>query len=472
MSQQSQFNNNTIPSFNGSCEEAVKKLKESVEAVYGPGSNVYINILPTPVATPQKRTSIAQGQQIDSTPMPLDFETANGLGLDAATNAQCFDFHGSPEGSYYSPGNMSPAHSPYYSPQQQVSNNFMDQPATHPSFDDHPILSSSHYASSQTTLADVEPMYSPNPNDLSPDRSPRAMSMAELSLDATIEETGISAEEVAQLIEHDANNNTFTCLFEGCGKRGFQRRENVRSHVQTHLGDRPFKCNHCGKTFVRPHDLKRHAKIHSGVKPYQCPCGQEFVRQDALTRHRQRGSCCGAFPDAIPRTPARRGRPRKNKRPDLDDRVDKANRTRRLNADRYQTYQEYSGSSGSSNCGSGSEPENSPSPLPTTSGAAHNFDFASLDTTNLVDLGETKQEMESHKHTEEFSYVYPRSHHFRPTNIPVLDSTHITLRVPATTRHPSIQKASPKNCSTAPMKSSFSSPHHQQRRPRHPIVLR
>jgi regulatory protein SWI5 len=395
---QQQFNNNTIPSFNGSCEEAVKKLKESVEAVYGPGSNVYINILPTPVATPQKRTSMAPGSHIDSAPMPLDFSTADGLGLDPTTSAQCFDFQDSPEGSYYSPGAMSPAHSPYYSPQQQAVNIFTEQPQSHPSFDDHPVLSSAQYSSSQTTLADVEPMYSPNPH-MSPDQSPRAMSMADLSLDATIEETGISSEEVAALIDHDVNSNTYTCLFEGCGKKGFQRRENVRSHVQTHLGDRPFKCNHCGKTFVRPHDLKRHAKIHSGVKPYQCPCGQEFVRQDALTRHRQRGSCCGAFPDAIPRTPARRGRPRKNKRPDMDDRLDKANRTRRMNQDRDHGY---SGSSGSSNSGSGSEAENSPSPQPTTSGA-QNFDFAALDTSDMAELANTKQESQNqNENTESF----------------------------------------------------------------------
>ena len=106
----------------------------------------------------------------------------------------------------------------------------------------------------------------------------------------------------------------------------FGRRENIRSHVQTHLGDRQFKCNGCGKCFVRQHDLKRHAKIHSGNKPYKCPCGAGFARQDALTRHRQRGMCCGGFPDAV-RRQAKRGRPKKN-RPDMEQRVEKASRTR------------------------------------------------------------------------------------------------------------------------------------------------
>ncbi|KAF2237311.1 hypothetical protein EV356DRAFT_421947, partial [Viridothelium virens] len=82
------------------------------------------------------------------------------------------------------------------------------------------------------------------------------------------------------------------CLYEDCAKK-FGRRENIKSHVQTHLGDRQFKCNECQKCFVRQHDLKRHAKIHSGDKPHICLCGNGFARHDALTRHRQRGVCIG-----------------------------------------------------------------------------------------------------------------------------------------------------------------------------------
>lgn len=378
---QGQFGQSSAPAH---YEEAVKKLRESVEAVYGPGSNVFINILPTPVATPQKRATTAPPQQMDSAPIPLDFGNDSlGLGMEQSNSSQGFEHH-SPEGSYYSPGYGSPAHSPYHSPVQQPIHSFME-PTPHLCFDDQPMLSAGHFNSSQTTLADIDQMYSPGPGSCSPGRSPREMSIADLSLETIIEDTGISTEEVTSLIEHDPVSNTFVCLFEGCGRKGFQRRENVRSHVQTHLGDRQYKCLHCSKTFVRPHDLKRHAKIHSGVKPYDCLCGQTFVRMDALTRHRQRGSCAGAFENAVPRTPAKRGRPRK-KRPDVDDRVEKANRTRMLNAARRQ--QDYN-SSGSSYGGSGSEEDNSPSPEPTSAGAE--FDFASLDTARLVDFGEEEE---------------------------------------------------------------------------------
>lgn len=383
-------------------EEAVQKLKESVEAVYGPGSNVFINILPTPVATPQKRALTAPPQQMDSAPIPFEFGN-DGLGLNMEQNSsQGLEIHHSPVQSFYSPGYGSPAHSPYHSPVQQSMHSFMD-PAPQLNFHDPPVLGQAHFNSSQTTLAEVEAMYSPTRGSMSPDRSPRQMSIADLSLDTIIEDTGISADEVAALIEHDPATNSFTCLFEGCGRKGFQRRENVRSHVQTHLGDRQYKCIHCNKTFVRPHDLKRHAKIHSGVKPYACECGQTFVRMDALTRHRQRGSCIGAFENVIPRVPAKRGRPRK-KRPEMEDRVGKANVVRRMNAARQQ--EEYNSSGGSSYGGSGSEAENSPSPEPAQAGA--DFDFASMDTAKLVDFGEedTKQSLDSlNENTEPFRYV-------------------------------------------------------------------
>lgn len=166
--------------------------------------------------------------------------------------------------------------------------------------------------------------------------SPATMSFGDLTLDAAVEETGVSAEEVQGYITEDASNVKlpFACIYPDCGKR-FGRKENIRSHVQTHLNDRRFKCVHCGKRFVRQHDLKRHAKIHSGTKPYLCACGRDFARHDALTRHRQRGICAGGF-EGVVRKPVKRGRPRKQ-RPNPEDRMDKAARTRQRTRDRTDT---------------------------------------------------------------------------------------------------------------------------------------
>ena len=158
---------------------------------------------------------------------------------------------------------------------------------------------------------------------------PRSQSIPELELemDASIEDTGITSDEIASFISGpDLIDQKWMCMYDSCGKK-FGRKENIKSHVQTHLGDRQFRCNHCSKCFVRQHDLKRHGKIHSGVKPYVCPCGNGFARHDALTRHRQRNTCVGGFGGTGPKQPTRRGRPKKT-RPDTEERLEKAARTR------------------------------------------------------------------------------------------------------------------------------------------------
>ncbi|KAI9891630.1 MAG: hypothetical protein M1814_002564 [Vezdaea aestivalis] len=145
------------------------------------------------------------------------------------------------------------------------------------------------------------------------------------SVDATVEDTGITVEDIAIYIDGPDQEGKWVCMFPECDKR-FGRKENIKSHVQTHLGDRQFRCNHCKKCFVRQHDLKRHAKIHSGLKPYPCKCGHSFARHDALTRHRQRGMCVGAF-ENVRRKIVKRGRPRKH-RPDDEERSSKSAKTR------------------------------------------------------------------------------------------------------------------------------------------------
>lgn len=156
-----------------------------------------------------------------------------------------------------------------------------------------------------------------------------AASIASINIEETKTETGVTMEEISQHIRGpETTDGKWTCLFDDCGKQ-FGRKENIKSHVQTHLNDRQYQCPTCQKCFVRQHDLKRHAKIHTGIKPYPCECGNSFARHDALTRHRQRGMCIGAF-DGVVRKVVKRGRPRKN-RPDIDTRIEKSARQRKKN---------------------------------------------------------------------------------------------------------------------------------------------
>ncbi|KAL2410972.1 hypothetical protein ABEF95_003672 [Exophiala dermatitidis] len=192
---------------------------------------------------------------------------------------------------------------------------------------DVPVLSSGHAPAGSTSPG-------------RPALSPRRMSISDLHLEpgieASIEETNITLDDIAQFIEGpDPSDNKWVCKYDGCNKR-FGRKENIKSHVQTHLGDRQFRCGHCNKCFVRGHDLKRHAKIHTGTKPYPCLCGNSFARHDALTRHRQRGMCIGAF-DGVVKKVIKRGRPRKH-RPEMDERLDKANRTRQKTSEAHDQY--------------------------------------------------------------------------------------------------------------------------------------
>lgn len=162
--------------------------------------------------------------------------------------------------------------------------------------------------------------------DMQSNRVERAKSAFQKKLEECITDTGITDEEISKFIQGpDSFDGKFSCNYPDCGKR-FGRKENVRAHVQTHLGDRQYRCDECQKCFVRQHDLKRHAKIHSGTKPYPCACGNSFARQDALTRHRQRGMCIGAF-EGVVRKEVKRGRPRKN-RPEAEERIEKATKTR------------------------------------------------------------------------------------------------------------------------------------------------
>lgn len=150
---------------------------------------------------------------------------------------------------------------------------------------------------------------------------------------ASVRDTGVSSEKIATYIAGpDAKDGKYVCLFDNCGSR-FGRKENIKSHVQTHLDDRPYQCDVCDKLFVRGHDLKRHLKTHTGKKPFGCLCGASFARHDALTRHRQRDMCVGGVTGFVPKT-TRRGRPPKKNRPDMETRQTKSTRTRQRVAEK------------------------------------------------------------------------------------------------------------------------------------------
>lgn len=63
----------------------------------------------------------------------------------------------------------------------------------------------------------------------------------------------------------------------------------LQVHMRLHSGDKPYKCEFCGRHFRQWGDLKYHCiSIHSEEKNYQCEyCGKDFARKYSLIVHRR-----------------------------------------------------------------------------------------------------------------------------------------------------------------------------------------
>lgn len=153
-----------------------------------------------------------------------------------------------------------------------------------------------------TPLKSLHPPMTPSKNKItlewSPIISPNAKAsndvrraIQELSPKRIIKKTSLLPPgELDRYWEGPDDNKEFTCTYKNCGKR-FTRRYNVRSHIQTHLSDRPFTCTYCPKSFVRQHDLNRHVKSHMVAKHCRCKCGKEFTRVEGYRKHMAKGIC-------------------------------------------------------------------------------------------------------------------------------------------------------------------------------------
>jgi uncharacterized Zn-finger protein len=79
----------------------------------------------------------------------------------------------------------------------------------------------------------------------------------------------------------------FTCII--CQKE-FLTSIELKVHIGTHTGDKPFSCEECGKSFKQGSALLMHKRCHTGEKPYQCEeCGRSKENK-WQTKGNQRGN--------------------------------------------------------------------------------------------------------------------------------------------------------------------------------------
>ncbi|XP_059161740.1 uncharacterized protein LOC131944880 [Physella acuta] len=92
--------------------------------------------------------------------------------------------------------------------------------------------------------------------------------------------------DTEEMKDGDKCNSMGKLLCRYCDRK-FRYPSQLKDHMQSHNGHRPYMCTECGMDFMKEHHLKAHQFTHTGLKPYTCDsCGRSFNQRANLQRHK------------------------------------------------------------------------------------------------------------------------------------------------------------------------------------------